>query len=581
MTSLSVQAHIGYLRMIFRTFPTREFLIFLVLLSAVLTTACGGGEEPAPVPVQSTPAPDTTSPSVTITTSAPVLQNNTNATPIPITVTFTEVVTGFDLTDLVVVNGGKGNPGGSGNIYTFDITPVGDPASITIDIPGGAGQDAAGNPNLPAPAFAITYISIFNPLDNPPTISNINDKATNQDTTLEFVLFTADEGPDPAEDPQILSVTSTTSSDQGLVQDANITSTFTDNGDGGSGELTIVPEPGQIGTVTITVTVTDGNSTVSDSFNVTIHAVVSPPTAFPINASTAQNTPIAFALAASDPLSEPIVSWTMDTQPLNGTLSGTAPNLTYTPDPGFSGRDSFTYFATDASSENSNLAIVTLIVNGNADFIVADPAAVLGATGVYPGDETVYAEIQALGFTVNLVDDNDVAGAVYTSADADLVDLLIVSSSSGSGNIGSAFQNSTTPVMIWERFLYDIASGFGMTGITDTDDGIVNTTQINIVDGAHPLAGGLVNGTYTVFGAPENLVWGEVSPAAEVIAEVEISPGVFKPVLFVYEAGDVMQGGITAPAKRVAYFLPDQGIGILTPDALTLLNGAINEALAR
>ena len=109
----------------------------------------------------------------------------------------------------------------------------------------------------------------------------------------------------------------------------------------------------------------------------------------------------------------------------------------------------------------------------------------------------------------------------------------------------------------------------------------MNTTQINIVNSAHPLAGGLTNGTYTVFGGLEDLVWGEVSLAAEVVAEVEIAPGIFKPVLFVYETGDVMQGLITAPAKRVAYFLPDQGIGTLTADALTLLNGAINEALAR
>ena len=555
-------------------------LISLVLFAAVLTAACKKDESPAPKSVK---APDTTSPSVTITTSASVLQNQTNSTPIPITVTFSESVTGFDLTDVVVVNGGKGNFGGSGKTYTFDITPVGDPVGITVDIPAAAGQDNAGNLNLAASTFAITFDSTFDPLDNPPIISNITDKMTNQDTTLEFVLFTADEGLDPAEDFQILSMVSATSSDQSLVQDTNITVAFTDNGilNGASGELTIVPETGQTGTLTVTVTVTDGNSTISDSFNVTIVFAISPPTAFPVSASTAQNTPVAFALFATDPLLEAIVSWTIETQPLNGTLSGTAPNLTYTPNPGYSGRDSITYFATDDSFENSNLAIVTFIVNGNADFIVADPAAVLAATGVFPGDETVYAEIQALGFTVTLVDDNDVAGAIYTPADADLIDLLIISSSSASANIGSIFQDTATPVMTWERFLYDALTGFGMTGTTDTDDGTVNTTQINIVNSAHPLAGGLANGTYTVFGGLEDLVWGEVSPAAEVVAEVDIGGGIFKPVLFVYEAGDVMQGGITAPAKRVAYFLPDQGIGTLTADALTLLNGAINEALAR
>ena len=448
---------------------------------------------------------------------------------------------------------------------------------------GGGGAETAPIPSgSPAPAV---------PVNNPPLISDITDKFTNEGTTLEFVLFTADEGIDPAEDVQILSVVSVTSSDQALVQDGNITVVFNDNGalDGGNGELTIVPEPFQTGTVTITVTVTDGNSTVSDTFNVTINAVVDPPIAFPVNASTAQNTAVAVTLFANDPVGlDPITSWTIDTLPLNGTLSGTAPNLTYTPDPAFSGRDAFTYYATDAGGENSNLAIVTLVVNGNADFIVADPAAVLAVTGAYPGDETVYAEIQALGFLVNLVDDNDVANLIYTPADTLLVDLVIISSSSGSANIASTFQNTPTPVMTWERFLYDTATGFGMTGMTGTttvigeDDGIATTDTITLVDDTHPLAGGLPNGVYTVFNVPANLVWAEVSPDAEVVATV-VDPlsGLDKPVLFVYEQGDVMQGGITAPAKRVAYFLPDQGLGDLTTDAITMLRAAINETLAR
>ncbi len=513
-----------------------------------------------------------------------MLQGKTNADPIPVTVTFSEAVTGFAIGDVVVAGGTPGALAGSGATYTFDITPI-DPSTVTVDIAAGVAQDAALNGNTTAAQLSLGFDSTFDPTNGPPLISDITDKITNQDTLLKFILFTADEGVDPAEDIESLAFVSATSSVQSLVPDGNITVTFTDNGalDGASGELSIMPALGQIGSTVITVTVQDSNgSTVSDTFLLTVNATVDPPVAYPVSASTGQDIAVAVTLFADDPFGEAITGWTIDLAPSNGTLSGTAPNLTYTPDLGYSGRDSFTYFATDASGYNSNMAIVTLIINGNADLIVADPLA------LNVGEATVYAEIQALGFQVTLVDDDDIVGLLYTAADAEAVDLLLVSSSTPSANVADIFRNITTPVLTWERFLYDAtAGGFGMTGTTGTgllgdDDGTVTTDTITIVDSAHPLSGGLANGAYTVFTGLEALVWAEVSADAEVVATVfEPLSGLDKPVLFVYEAGDTMQGGVVATAKRVAYFLPDGGFGGLTADAITILHGAINEALAR
>ena len=66
----------------------------------------------------------------------------------------------------------------------------------------------------------------------------------------------------------------------------------------------------------------------------------------------------AFTLASSG--GEAALSYTL-TQPANGTLSGTEPNLTYTPDPGFSGTDSFTYSVTDGTM-TSKTATVKIVV---------------------------------------------------------------------------------------------------------------------------------------------------------------------------------------------------------------------------
>ena len=53
---------------------------------------------------------------------------------------------------------------------------------------------------------------------------------------------------------------------------------------------------------------------------------------------------------------------TVATTPTNGTLSGTAPNLTYTPNPDFSGPDSFTFLVNDgaADSEIASVAVITV-----------------------------------------------------------------------------------------------------------------------------------------------------------------------------------------------------------------------------
>ena len=80
---------------------------------------------------------------------------------------------------------------------------------------------------------------------------------------------------------------------------------------------------------------------------------------------------------------------------------------------------------------------------------------------------------------------------------------------------------------------------------------------------------------------PNPLVGCVLVKDGEVVADVDIGGGVFRPVVFTYEAGDVMQGGVTAPAKRVGYFLPNQGLGTLTAAGLQLLDAAIIEAMSR
>lgn len=72
------------------------------------------------------------------------------------------------------------------------------------------------------------------------------------------------------------------------------------------------------------------------------------------------DTPTALTLEAYD-VDGTIASWNVGT-PANGSLSGTAPNLTYTPNPLFLGYDSFTYTATDNEGGVSATAVVDITV---------------------------------------------------------------------------------------------------------------------------------------------------------------------------------------------------------------------------
>ncbi len=71
-----------------------------------------------------------------------------------------------------------------------------------------------------------------------------------------------------------------------------------------------------------------------------------PPVATPQIVRVINNTPKSITLAATD-VNGDALSYEIDAQPMNGTLSGTPPNVIYTPTPGHVGVDSFTFKAND------------------------------------------------------------------------------------------------------------------------------------------------------------------------------------------------------------------------------------------
>lgn len=127
------------------------------------------------------------------------------------------------------------------------------------------------------------------------------------------------------------------------------------------GSFTYTPAAGFAGSETFTYQASDGQL-LSNQASVTI--AVGPANHAPVAASLTiaakQGAAATITLSAADADNDPL-TYSLASQPAHGTLSGAAPNLTYTPNTGYTGADSFTYKASDGKLD-SNIATVSIQV---------------------------------------------------------------------------------------------------------------------------------------------------------------------------------------------------------------------------
>ena len=118
-----------------------------------------------------------------------------------------------------------------------------------------------------------------------------------------------------------------------------------------SGKLVYTPEAGFTGPDSFTFKLNDGttdSTPATVSVNITQNHV---PMAELQAVTTAEDAPAVVTLLASDPDGDTVI-YNVVAGPAHGTLSGTAPNLTYTPNRNFSGPDSFTFKVNDGAADS-------------------------------------------------------------------------------------------------------------------------------------------------------------------------------------------------------------------------------------
>jgi len=190
---------------------------------------------------------------------------------------------------------------------------------------------------------------------------------------------------------------------------------------------------------------------------------------------------------------------------------------------------------------------------------------VVGNLVLSVSDAALKTRMEQLGFEVTVVND-----AAVTETQANGKNVIFLSSTATSGNIGNKFTNTPVALINCEYQLYD---DLKMCPSGTANQGSVYTqTQLSITGSGHPLAAGLPNGTTTIMSSTDRLVWGVPNANAAKIATVVSNSN--QTVLFGYEAGAAMSG-MTAPAKRVGFFIFDTAGDNLNANGLALLDAAL------
>ncbi len=205
------------------------------------------------------------------------------------------------------------------------------------------------------------------------------------------------------------------------------------------------------------------------------------------------------------------------------------------------------------------------------------------ATPTFAADGAVITHLESAFGAANVTYKQ--ASAANNTTDLVGVDVLVLSSTPGSGDLRGKFHNSAVGILNWEEAVMDAGAGeFGLTSAAMIKS--ITTTQLTIAQN-HPITAGL-SGTITFFAnpGPETLSTNTLYPgltslatAANGVNSVGGASVVGNSAIFIAETGQEVapsSGASPAAGRRVMFPITDSSFTSLTSDALTLFDNSIN-----
>lgn len=189
-------------------------------------------------------------------------------------------------------------------------------------------------------------------------------------------------------------------------------------------------------------------------------------------------------------------------------------------------------------------------------------------------DAAIVGHLGGLGYDVTAYDDEPVNRPSAAQL-AGTHDLVVISSTVGSGNIAGEFRDEVIPVIFWEQALLTTAR----EPLASSGNVVGGVTAIDVIDNTHPITSALSLGTHTVFasGSAMSVGFAPHPVGAQVLARR--AGALPDAALIVADTGAPLLGGHLAPARRVFFFLEDSSWLAATSTTQSLLERAISWAL--
>ncbi|WP_372797843.1 Ig-like domain-containing protein, partial [Pontiella sp.] len=189
--------------------------------------------------------------------------------------------------------------------------------------------------------------------------------------------------------------------------------------------------------------VTSGeNTALAEAMFSGFERIESAPTAAAQSVTTDEDTAVAITLSGSDGVGSTNFIYTVISPPAHGTLSGTAPNLTYTPETNFFGADAFSFSVNDGFAESEEAAV---------------------SITVEPMDDAPVAHDLLVGTTKDLPVNITLAG---TDPDGSNLTYRVVSLPTNGTLSGTAPDLLYTPAQLGsDHFTFDVDDGSATSGV--------------------------------------------------------------------------------------------------------------------